>query len=142
MKNLAGFTKSQQIVIVFAMGVWFLSQVLTLFNLLAFTPDRPNPSPMPKPAPSQIPTLMRECQFGTITQTGRTFAIIGDRWSGSGKIADNGRRVVISWVQLETGREAAGVYVLTNGELVGHYQFVDETEEQKHSETLISQDRR
>lgn len=73
----------------------------------------------------QVPALAGEWNVGTIDQRGRNFTVEGRSWMGAGTIRADGL-VHVAWTN--GGRLAHGVYVLSGGELIGHWGWAEDVE--------------
>lgn len=67
-----------------------------------------------------------ESNWGTVTIKGQSVTIDGhSHWLATGTIRDNGR-MVIQWVERDSGRVGPGSYELRDGHWVGVWGWLDE----------------
>lgn len=76
---------------------------------------------MPANLPKQIDW---DCQFGKITQTGKSVIVVGETWNATGAIHGGGT-IILFWTG-SSDRVIIGVYRRDGDDLTGHYGWADE----------------
>lgn len=96
--------------------------VLYLSMLACFAPDR---LPPPKEKPQELPKIVSQTNWGTLTQQGDSLTISGHpQWSAFGTVDPKTKKVTITWIELATGRLALSMYDAdNNGDMRGFWDF-------------------
>lgn len=88
------------------------------------SPDRKTPDPKED---KTVPQIGGPSNYGDISQDQRDIAIDGhpNWYAGKGQIRSDGK-LTVNWVERATGREAIGLYDLSDGGIIGHWAWVGE----------------
>lgn len=103
--------------------------ILVLMIGAAFALAKPDRKDEPKqPSPPPIFRLPAECQYGTITMTGKAISIEGPVWTARGEVrADSS--IYLLWTERATDRVAPSVYRVEGAPppaIVGRWGFAPE----------------
>lgn len=97
--------------------------VVAILSLGQIAHGKPDRAPQPQPE-SPIPCIAGLCDYGVISQSGRSFTIRGHhRWNGDGWISPAGKLQII-WIDSETNARGAGVYDLCDDCIIGRWAWV------------------
>jgi hypothetical protein len=77
------------------------------------------------PIRDQADVIDWDCQFGHISQVGRTVTVEGPSWSAAGSLRLDGT-IILYWQSGET--QAIGVYRRVGDDLVGHWGYAANVE--------------